>query len=69
MGSSLTYLMGQLWELNLDLLPLEHVVLCLFTDGRDLVELPRHRVRLLQPAGTAVTVQAIQRSLLNPDSP
>lgn len=53
-GSSPTYLMGQLWELNLHLLPLEHVVLRLFTDGRDLVELPRHRVRLLQGAGTAV---------------
>lgn len=40
--------MEEIWELHFNLLPLEHVVLCLFTDGWDLVELSRHRVRLLQ---------------------
>lgn len=51
----LTDLVGQLRELDLHLLPLEQVVLGLLADGRDLVELAGHRVRLLQPAGTAVT--------------
>ena len=46
--AKLTYLMEELWELHLYLLSLEHVVLCLLADGRDQVELPCHRVRLLQ---------------------
>ena len=44
----LTYLVIELRQLDLHLLPLEHVVLGLLTDGRDQVELPRHRVRLLK---------------------
>lgn len=42
-----TYFVKELRQLHLHLLPLEHVVLCLLTDGRDEVELPRHWVRLL----------------------
>lgn len=43
-----TYLVEELRELHLHLFPLEHVVLGLLTDRRDQVELPGHRVRLLQ---------------------
>lgn len=42
-----TYLVEQLWQLDLYLLPLEHVVFRLLADGRDQVELPSHRVGLL----------------------
>lgn len=37
-----TYLVEQLWQLDLHLLPLEHVILGLLTDGRDQVELSSH---------------------------
>lgn len=46
-----TYLVEELGQLHLHLLPLEHVVLGLLADRRDQVELPGHRVRLLQSPG------------------
>lgn len=42
-----TYLVEELWQLHLHLLPLEHVVLGLLADGWDQVELPGHRVGFL----------------------
>lgn len=44
----LTDLMEELRKLHLHLLPLEHVVLRLLADGRNLVELSCHRVRFLK---------------------
>lgn len=46
-----TYLVEQLWQLDLHLLSLEHVVFSLLTDGWDQVELPSHRVGLLSTEG------------------
>lgn len=43
-----TYLVEELGQLYLHLLPLEHVVLGLLADGRDEVELPGHGVGLLR---------------------
>lgn len=50
-GRLLTNLMKELGQLHFDLLSLEHVILCLLADGRDLVKLPGHRVRFLQTPG------------------
>ncbi len=47
-AASLTDLMEELGKLHLHFLPLEHVILRLFTDWWDLVELPGHRIRFLQ---------------------
>lgn len=46
-GGEPTYLVEELRQLHLYLLPLEHVVLRLLADGRDQVELPGHGVGLL----------------------
>lgn len=46
--SLLTYLMEKLRELHLHLFSLEHVVLSLLTDWRNLIELSCHRVRFLK---------------------
>lgn len=40
--------MKEFGKLHLNLLSLEHVILCLLTDGGDLVKLPCHRVRFLK---------------------
>ena len=51
----LTYLVVEFRKLDFNLLPLEHVILCLFANGWDLIELSCHRVRLLQQAQGTVT--------------
>lgn len=57
-----TYLVEELRQLHLDLLALEHVVLCLLADGRDQVELPGHRVGLLWMQGGAWWSLTVSRS-------
>lgn len=58
-----TYLVEELRELHLHLFPLEHVVLSLLADRWNQVELPGHRVRLLQKS------QDPQRPTAPPEPP
>lgn len=43
----ITYFMVELWQLNLHFLPLEQMVLSLFTDWRDHIELSCYRIGFL----------------------
>lgn len=52
-----TYLVEEIRELHFNFLPLEHVVLCLFADGWDLVELSCHWVCFLQQIQGTVSEQ------------